>query len=281
MRSEETESTSLQDHGVVAVYDYAIPFYPSTLRQWPWFLRLKTAFELADLLDYFLNSPLGPLRISDFKDIHFLLHNGRIKLTDLDDITSQEPRCDPSATQNLSGSDHKPLGNDAFHAQSHVLKEAYLHKPLDPESKDHLHQKSLVVDSQLGNHSRKTRSHSLDSTVKSQRASNGLAESMIKTGVYTLDQPTGEKSLLMESSHHTCQYNVPCIGGICEGFNALHNLVHMNKVFFQRLLYHDSPEIESQCARIRDKLDKLEITAAELKEWLYQLMNVPYIPGYL
>ncbi len=44
------ESTSLQDHGVVGVYEYALPFYPSTLAAWPAHLRLKTALELADLL---------------------------------------------------------------------------------------------------------------------------------------------------------------------------------------------------------------------------------------
>jgi hypothetical protein len=93
VRSEETDSTSLHDHGVLAVYEYALRFYLSTLKEWPLRLRLKTALELADLLDYFENSPLGSLRIADFKDAHFLLVNDRIKLTDLDDVTSAEPTC--------------------------------------------------------------------------------------------------------------------------------------------------------------------------------------------
>ena len=94
VRSEETESTSLQDHGVVAVYEYAVRFYTATLGTWPVQKRLNSAFELADLLHYLEHSPLGSLHIADFKDAHFLLSNGQhIKLTDMDDVSSQEPSC--------------------------------------------------------------------------------------------------------------------------------------------------------------------------------------------
>lgn len=97
VRSEETDSTSLQEHGIVAVYEYGLRFYVSNIQEWPWQLRIKTAIELADLLEYLQHSPLGSLRISDFKDAHFLLKDGRIKLTDLDDVTSLEPTCQPNA----------------------------------------------------------------------------------------------------------------------------------------------------------------------------------------
>lgn len=94
VRSEETDSTSLREHGVVAVYEYGQRFYTSSLSLWPVQLRLRTALELADLLDYLENSPLGSLRISDFKDAHFLLaDDNRVKLTDLDDMNSLEPEC--------------------------------------------------------------------------------------------------------------------------------------------------------------------------------------------
>lgn len=94
VRSEETESTSLKEHGVLAIHEYALRFYISTLLNWPFQMRAKTAIELADLLDYLEHSPLGSLRISDFKDAHFLMKDGRIKLTDMDDVTSVEPSCD-------------------------------------------------------------------------------------------------------------------------------------------------------------------------------------------
>lgn len=105
VRSEETDSTSLKEHGVVAIYEYGQRFYTSSLSLWPIQLRLRTALELADLLEYLENSPLGSLRISDFKDAHFLLtEDNRVKLTDLDDMNSLEPECSivPVQTPDLS-----------------------------------------------------------------------------------------------------------------------------------------------------------------------------------
>ena len=42
----------------------------------------------------------------------------------------------------------------------------------------------------------------------------------------------------------TCGFNLKCVGGICQGFNALHNLAHMNKHYFQYLLYGDCEDHE-------------------------------------
>lgn len=89
-RSEEMSSLSLGDHGLVAVYEYGQPFYMSTLQRLSLAERLTVAMEMLDLLDYLHTSPLGSLLIGDFKREHFLLVNGRIKLTDLDDVTAAE-----------------------------------------------------------------------------------------------------------------------------------------------------------------------------------------------
>ena len=93
VRSEETESLSLDDHGVVLVYEYGLPFYISSVRRWPWYLRHKTAVELTHLLNYLQNSPIGSMLVADFKPEHFLMKDGHIKLIDLDDLTSEEPKC--------------------------------------------------------------------------------------------------------------------------------------------------------------------------------------------
>ena len=95
VRSEETESTSLQDHGVLAVYEYGTHFYATSMRDWPIDRRLDAAMQLADLADYLHRSPLGSLRVADFKETHFLLLDAgrRIVMTDLDDVTSAEPSC--------------------------------------------------------------------------------------------------------------------------------------------------------------------------------------------
>ena len=101
VRSEETESLSLDDHGVVIVYEYGLPFYVSSIRRWPWHLRHKTALELTHLLTYLEHSPIGSVVVADFKADHFLMKDGHIKLIDLDDLTSEEPRCN-SAKHNQS-----------------------------------------------------------------------------------------------------------------------------------------------------------------------------------
>ena len=93
VRNEETESTSLQEHGVIAVFEYGMRFYVNSLSAWSLRNRLKAALELTSLLYYLQYSPLGSLRVSDFKDNHFLLINNRIKLIDMDDLTSLEPSC--------------------------------------------------------------------------------------------------------------------------------------------------------------------------------------------
>ncbi len=247
VRSEETESTSLQDHGVLAVYEYAIPFYPSTLASWPWHLRVKTAFELADLLHYLQNSPLGSLRISDFKDIHFLLKDGRIKLTDLDDMTSLEPKC------------RLPIGN-TLDSISHLHPQLPIENPLPVDLAGR--QQGLDV----------SPSHDSQTADKlALRAKNTLS----------FDPPPGLGGSPTNPLYPSqCGYNLRCTGGICPGSNALHNLAHMNRIYFQNLLLGDCGAHTEKCETLRTRLDNLDITAMELKEYLYQMMTVPFVPGY-
>ena len=93
VRGEETDSMALKVHGVVAIHEYGLPFHLSTVHTWPLSMRISTAYDLADLLEYFQKSPLGSLRIPDLKEDHFLLCEGRVKLIDVDDVTSAEPNC--------------------------------------------------------------------------------------------------------------------------------------------------------------------------------------------
>jgi hypothetical protein len=87
-------------HGVVGVYELGRSIHKSTLkemRKWPLRLRLETCWQLADLLDYLEHSPLGSLRISDFKLQQFIMVDNKIKLSDLDDFTNLEPSCSPNS----------------------------------------------------------------------------------------------------------------------------------------------------------------------------------------
>ena len=117
VRSEETASTALEDHGVVAVYEYAQRFYTSSLAAWPVGERLAAARRLADFLDYFERSPLGSLRVADFKETHFLMSTGvddaappRIKMTDLDDVNNIEAACTSKDVKD--GTTAKQTGNN-------------------------------------------------------------------------------------------------------------------------------------------------------------------------
>ncbi|XP_072166709.1 extracellular tyrosine-protein kinase PKDCC-like [Diadema setosum] len=52
----------------------------------PWEDRLRVSFGVARLLSFLVESPLGSLAIHDFKMSQFVLVNGELKLSDLDDI---------------------------------------------------------------------------------------------------------------------------------------------------------------------------------------------------
>ena len=95
-------STSLS---ITAVYEYGEVFNVTTLslsvEQ-----RIKHVLDLADLLLYLENSPLGSLRIDDFKSGHFLMVNNVMKLIDFDYFNKDEPTCKTKCPYNLTC--HKP-----------------------------------------------------------------------------------------------------------------------------------------------------------------------------
>ena len=90
---------------ITAVYEYGEVFNVTTLslsvEQ-----RIKHVLDLADLLLYLENSPLGSLRIDDFKSGHFLMVNNVIKLIDFDYFNKDEAKCTTKCGYNLTC--HKP-----------------------------------------------------------------------------------------------------------------------------------------------------------------------------
>lgn len=94
VRSEETDSTDLSEHGITAVYEYGRRLNVANLQYNTFGNRLHHAIDLADLLSYLENSPLGSLRVRDFKEDHFLMVNNTIKMIDFDDVDNLEPSCD-------------------------------------------------------------------------------------------------------------------------------------------------------------------------------------------
>ncbi len=93
VRSEETNSMSLLDHGVIAVYEYAQELKISAMERWTFSRRLDTATQMMDLAVYLEHSPLGSLKLPDFKTSHFRLVGETAKFIDFDDVDNLEPSC--------------------------------------------------------------------------------------------------------------------------------------------------------------------------------------------
>ncbi len=93
VRGDDINSMSLQEHGVIAVYEYGDQVNVSDMELWPLLRRLDTAIQLLDLAIYAEHSPLGSLRLIDMKPDNFLFVGSRIKFSDVDDVTADEPPC--------------------------------------------------------------------------------------------------------------------------------------------------------------------------------------------
>ena len=53
----------------------------------------QVSLDVARLVHYMAHSPLGSLLMRDFRFQQFVMVNGTLKITDLDDVSADEPRC--------------------------------------------------------------------------------------------------------------------------------------------------------------------------------------------
>ena len=77
----------------MAVYEYGSPVHSGLLKKWSNRAKLQAAWELVDVLDYLEHHPAGQLRYADFKMNNFLLIGDRIKISDLDWVSSDQTKC--------------------------------------------------------------------------------------------------------------------------------------------------------------------------------------------
>ena len=54
----------------------------------------QVCLDLARLLHYLVDTPLGSVAITDWRDEQFVLVAGEMKLADVDGLNSKEPPCD-------------------------------------------------------------------------------------------------------------------------------------------------------------------------------------------
>ena len=83
-------------HSVI-VTEYGEPLTNIKLLQLMWKERRQLIQDLASLIDYVSNSPIGPLGLTDLRRPQCVLVNTRLKLTDLDDIVINDPHCRTNA----------------------------------------------------------------------------------------------------------------------------------------------------------------------------------------
>ncbi|XP_065605899.1 extracellular tyrosine-protein kinase PKDCC-like [Cyrtonyx montezumae] len=80
--------------GVTAVLELGAPLEMIQLLQTPWEERFKICLGLVELLFYLAHSPLGSIVLLDFQPRQFVMVDGNLKVTDMDDASTEEPSCE-------------------------------------------------------------------------------------------------------------------------------------------------------------------------------------------
>ncbi|XP_031436763.1 extracellular tyrosine-protein kinase PKDCC isoform X1 [Clupea harengus] len=79
--------------GITAILEQGTPLQMIQLLQSPWEERFRVCLGLVRLLHFLSESPLGSVALLDFQPRQFVMVEGELKLTDLDDATTREPLC--------------------------------------------------------------------------------------------------------------------------------------------------------------------------------------------
>lgn len=90
--AKTSEDNLCMKYAVIAT-ELGDPLTNLKLLQMTWDQRRKIIQDLANLVNYAQHSPVGVLGLADLRRPQFVLINGNMKLTDLDDIIVGEPRC--------------------------------------------------------------------------------------------------------------------------------------------------------------------------------------------
>ncbi|KAF5893054.1 extracellular tyrosine-protein kinase PKDCC-like, partial [Clarias magur] len=90
------DSNDIKDT-VTAITELGSPLEMIQLLQTPWEERFRICLSLARLLHYLAHSPLGSLTLLDFRPRQFVLVDGELKVTDLDDASVEDTPCSASA----------------------------------------------------------------------------------------------------------------------------------------------------------------------------------------
>ncbi|CAM9584650.1 unnamed protein product [Lampetra planeri] len=86
------ESNDVSD-SLTAITELGSPLEMIQLLQTSWEERFRICLSLTRLLHYLAHSPLGPVALLDFRPRQFVLRDGELKASDLDDAGAGDPPC--------------------------------------------------------------------------------------------------------------------------------------------------------------------------------------------
>ncbi|XP_042332889.1 LOW QUALITY PROTEIN: extracellular tyrosine-protein kinase PKDCC [Sceloporus undulatus] len=78
---------------LTAITELGSPLEMIQLLQTSWEDRFRICFSLVQLLHYLAHSPLGSVTLLDFRPRQFVIVDGELKVTDLDDASTEETSC--------------------------------------------------------------------------------------------------------------------------------------------------------------------------------------------
>ncbi|XP_005090794.1 extracellular tyrosine-protein kinase PKDCC [Aplysia californica] len=93
------------DSTVAMVTELGEPIDQIKLLQMSWEDRLKVSYDIVKLIEYLARTPYGSLVLNDFRRTQFVLVNGTLKLSDVDDAGFGEPTCTRDADCSFRSSD--------------------------------------------------------------------------------------------------------------------------------------------------------------------------------
>ncbi|XP_071789359.1 extracellular tyrosine-protein kinase PKDCC-like [Asterias amurensis] len=90
----ENSSPLIHERGVTVVEELGTPVLLHVLGEMIFRSKVEVCLDLARLLHYLVDTPLGSVAITDWRDEQFVLVAGEMKLADVDGLNSKEPPCD-------------------------------------------------------------------------------------------------------------------------------------------------------------------------------------------
>ncbi|XP_022101112.1 extracellular tyrosine-protein kinase PKDCC-like [Acanthaster planci] len=89
----ENSSPIIHERGVTVIEELGSPVFLRDLTDMDFRAKIEVCLDLARLLQYLADSPMGSVAITDWRDEQFVFVGGQLKIADVDGLNSKEPAC--------------------------------------------------------------------------------------------------------------------------------------------------------------------------------------------